>query len=163
MINKEHITPEILQKLEEVGPFYLNEYQVKGITYLVEIMNRLPGRATLTSSNLVNVIRRENLDLPMLKGVPRSYIEYTLNDFVVYVQFGDLWAFEGVMVHACKITNNRYSQTKYLDYIPVTGEESFEALLHLLLDPQKLYNKLESIKGEAPMASHDIKPSFYVR
>lgn len=163
MINKEHITPEILQKLEEVGPCYLNEYEVKGITYLMEIMNRLPERATLISSNLVNVIRRENLDLPMLKGVPRSYIEYTLNDFIVYVQFGHLWNFEGVMVHASKITNNRYNKTKYLDYIPVTGEESFEALLHLLSDPQKLYNRLEFIEGGASPTLYDIKPSFYVR
>lgn len=145
MINLQNITPEMKEKCTVKADRYLDTLAFDAVELLRSVMNELPSEAVLIGANIINAYRRgdesEHIDM-----TPQSYIVYTLNNFIIYLEFGHFWAFEGVMMTAYPIVNGTYQKTRYPIDINVGTPGGILELIALAKDPNRVYEKMVPIK-----------------
>lgn len=144
MINMKNITPEMKEQCGEDSRRFLDTVRFSAVELIRSIMNELPPEAVLVSANMINACRRDD-PKECISFTPETFIRYTLNDYVVYIEFGHFWMFEGVMIDAYPIKNGVYQSDKYGMYFPVDRKEGILELIELAKNPKAVYDMMDFI------------------
>lgn len=148
MINLKNITPEMKAKCTSRADRYLDTVRFSGVELIRTIMNELPEEAVLIGANMINAYRRndrtEHLDM-----TPASYIIYTLDDFIVNLEFGHFWMFEGVQATAYPIVDVKYRTTRYGISFAVDVQGGVLELIEAARNPKRIYDQMELIKADS--------------
>lgn len=169
MINTSHIDEKIKLKCKENGNRYLRHIDFLAVKTLRQLMEALPSDAVLIGANLINAVDRNDKNgiINPIMCTPKSYIKYTLNNYVIYLEFGYFWMFEGVSLSAYPIVNDHYQIDRYS--INVLSNPSFDELFELALNPRKIYYEQMPVipykSSNIAYIDHkrSIKPTFYAQ
>lgn len=148
MMNLSNINNDLIKKCNETGNRYFDSIDYEGVRLLKSLINNLPEEAVLIGANLVNAYQRHDESEPdgLIEVTPKSYIHYTLNNYIVYIEFGHFWIFEGVSINAYPIKNGTYKTNKYPLSFKINNDFDLVNLVKLASDPEEINKTMETIK-----------------
>lgn len=144
MKNLNELKKEYFADVEKKGKRYLNSIDFEATKTLNKIVNELKN-AELIGASFIQAIKRDEQEIK-IDFTPNTYISYILNDYIVYLEFGHFWIFEGVHISAYPIKDNEYYQTnKYPMYKIINNDDDLMELINILKDPKVINETMENI------------------